>query len=68
MGGGYCAALRARVYSAYADHAGTRGKKMSLMSTEFLQDTMDFLSACLKEGKPDAAVRLEFWQEALKTN
>jgi hypothetical protein len=32
---------------------------MSLMSTELLQDTMDFLSACLKEGKPDAAVRLE---------
>ena len=32
---------------------------MSLMSTELLQDTMDFLSACLKEGKPDATVRLE---------
>ena len=32
---------------------------MSLMSTELLQDTMDFLSACLKAGKPDAAVRLE---------
>ncbi len=32
---------------------------MSLMSTELFQDTMDFLSACLKEGQPDAAVRLE---------
>jgi len=30
------------------------------MSTELLQDTMDFLSACFKEGKPDAAVRQEF--------
>jgi len=29
------------------------------MSTELLRDTMDFLSASLKEGKPDAAVRLE---------
>jgi len=30
------------------------------MSIELLQDTMNFLSACLKAGKPDAAVRLEF--------
>ena len=32
---------------------------MSHMSAELLRDTMDFLSTCLKEGKPDAAVRLD---------
>ena len=32
---------------------------MSHLSTELLRYTMDFLSTCLKEWKPDVAVRLE---------
>ena len=36
------------------------------VSTDTLQDTMAFLSECLKQGKPDEAVRLNYWHGDLR--